>query len=391
MFIQDFKKFRLSAVAIGIVVLLYTGINAVLLTFSQWVESHTEVYPYRGEDWLRYLLADLFTDRGKNRIMLVGESAVRENLLYEEFNRAFPTMDTFQGGLSLGTMSDVMISLQYIKEVYGRGALPEVLVVGISPRFVANLPEERPLMPSIDLYSPYFAVEESAIGPHLKPKTSWEQWTSSLRFLMFKQQRRYLAAAAALARDYVSVNQEAHNRAGRVRSLIQAPLLLVDRLTHKALGNYLRRAAAPYKYHHLQPMRVEGLRRWLRDPNSWWHRVHSWDPDANERIIADQFRRLREFAENEQIALYVINLPENIESRELYRGQNYQCYLDLIQRNLGSTPFLDLHAMLGPGEFYDVVHATLPGAKRVTQAVIEFIKGHTDTAPELAAARQTIP
>jgi hypothetical protein len=47
--------------------------------------------------------------------------------------------------------------------------------------------------------------------------------------------------------------------------------------------------------------------------------------------------------------------------------------------------------MLGPGEFYDVVHATLPGAKRVTQAVIEFIKDHTDTAPELAAARQTIP
>jgi hypothetical protein len=75
----------------------------------------------------------------------------------------------------------------------------------------------------------------------------------------------------------------------------------------------------------------------------------------------------------------------------LYRGQNYQCYLDLIQRNLGSTPFLDLHAMLGPGEFYDVVHATLPGAKRVTQAVIEFIKDHTDRAPELAVARQTIP
>jgi hypothetical protein len=391
LFTRDFEKFRLSAAAVGIAALLYAGLNVVLLTFSQWVESHTEVYPYRGEDWLRYLLADLFSDRGEHRIMLVGESAVRENLLYEEFNRAFPTMDTFQGGLSLGTMSDVMISLQYIKEVYGRGALPEVLVVGISPRFVANLPEERPLMPSIDLYSPYFGVEETPIGPRLKPKTSWERWTSSLRFLMFKQQRRYLAAIAALARDYLGENQGAHLGGERDRSLIQAPLLLVNRLTHKALGNYLRRAASPYKYHHLQPMRIEGLKRWLRDPNSWWHRVHSWDPDANETMIADQFRRLREFAENEGITLYVINLPENIESRELYHGQNYQRYLDLVQRNLGSTPFLDIHAMLGPGEFYDVVHATLPGAKRVTKTVIEFIKEHRDTPPELAAVRQTVP
>ena len=103
-------------------------------------------------------------------------------------------------------------------------------------------------------------------------------------------------------------------------------------------------------------------------------------------MIADQFRRLREFAENERIALYVINVPENIESRQLYEGRNYQRYLDLVQRNLGNTPFLDLHAMLGPGEFYDVVHATLPGARRVTETVIDFIKDHRDIAPELAAA-----
>ena len=65
-------------------------------------------------------------------------------------------------------------------------------------------------------------------------------------------------------------------------------------------------------------MRLEGLRGWLRGPKSWWRQVHRWDPDANEKMIADQLRRLREFAENERIALYVINLPENIESRQLY-------------------------------------------------------------------------
>jgi hypothetical protein len=131
---------------------------------------------------------------------------------------------------------------------------------------------------------------------------------------------------------------------------------------------------------------LEGLKGWLRDPNSWWRQVYSWDPDTNEKTIADQFRRLREFADNEGIALYVVNLPENIESRQLYEVRNYRHYLDLVKKNLGNTPFLDLHAMLGPGEFYDVVHATLPGAKRVTETVINFIKDHRNTTPELAAA-----
>jgi len=133
-------------------------------------------------------------------------------------------------------------------------------------------------------------------------------------------------------------------------------------------------------------MRLDGLWDWLRDPNSWWRQVHGWDPDTDEGAIAGQFARLREFAYNERIALYVINVPENIESRKLYEARNYQRYLDLVQRNLGNTPFLDLRATLGPGEFYDVVHATLPGAKRVTEIVIHFIKDHRDIAPELAAA-----
>ena len=161
---------------------------------------------------MRYLLAGLFKDRGQNRIMLVGESAVRENLLYEEFNRAFPTMNTFQGGLSLGTINDVLMSLEYIKQVYGPGALPQVLVVGISPRFIANLPEKRPFMTGLELYSPYFGVEETSAGPRLKAKTQWQGWSSWLRFVMFKQQKRYLAAIAALARDLLVTGESNQER-----------------------------------------------------------------------------------------------------------------------------------------------------------------------------------
>jgi len=374
-------------------VLLYTGINIALVTLSRWIEIHADVYPYRREDWLHYLLADLFKDRGQNRIMLVGESAVSQNLLSEEFNRAFPTMHTFQGGLSGGTIDDVLISLEYIKQVYGRGALPEVLVVGISPRSVANLPEIRAFMPSLDRYSPYFGVEETLNGPRLKAKTQWQGWFSWLRFVVFKQQERYQRTVAALARDYLVVTEESNQDTEPTRNLLGSslhdPLVTLEGMAQrvlKELGDYLRRGTSPYVYHHLQPWRLEKIRGWLRAPKSWWRQVHSWDPDANEKVIADRFRRLREFAENQRIALYVINLPENIESRQLYEGQNYRRYLDLVQRNLGNTPFLDLHAMLRPAEFYDVVHATLPGAKRETETVIDFIKDHQEIAPQLAAA-----
>ena len=101
-------------------------------------------------------------------------------------------------------------------------------------------------------------------------------------------------------------------------------------------------------------------------------------------MIADRFGRLRDFAERREIRLYVINLPENIESRQLYDKGNYERYLALVRKNLGNTPYLDLREMFGPGEFYDVVHATLPGAKRVTERVIRFIKDQRDGAPELA-------
>jgi len=158
LFIRDSKKLRAVLAAVATVVLLYAGINVGLLTFSHWVESNTDVYPYQDEDWLRYLLPALFVQRGYNRIMLVGDSAVRENLLYERFNRAFPKMHTFNGGLSLGTIDDLLISLEYIKRVYGREALPRVLVLGISLRYVANLPEKRPFIAALERYSPYFSI-----------------------------------------------------------------------------------------------------------------------------------------------------------------------------------------------------------------------------------------
>jgi hypothetical protein len=361
-------------------VLLYAGINIGLLTLSRWVESNTDVYPYRDEDWLRYLLPTLFEHRGDNRIMLVGESAVRENLLYERFNRAFPTMSTFNGGLSLGTVDDTLISLEYIKRAYGREALPRILILGISPRFVANLPENRPFLEALERYSPYFGIEETPSGPRLKPKTPWQAWSSWIRFILLKQQKRYNAALVAIIRDFITLREESgqepvHAVHDNLGFLLEKPLVTIKKaISRSALADSVRRWASPYKYHHLQPSGLTGLRIWLRDPGSWWRTVHSWNPATSQQMIADRFSRLRDFAANWEITLYVINLPENVESRKLYDAENYHQYLHFVKKSLATVPFLDLREMLTESEFYDVVHATLPGARRVTESVIHFIK-----------------
>ena len=116
--------------------------------------------------------------------------------------RPFPKMRTFQGGLSVGTVDDLLISLEYIEQVYGRKALPQVL----GPRDIATICGESPGGTSIyvrrwSCYSPYYGVEETPSGPRLKPKASWQGWFSWLRFVVFKQQKRYLASFSALARN----------------------------------------------------------------------------------------------------------------------------------------------------------------------------------------------
>jgi hypothetical protein len=384
LFTRDFKKVRVALGAVGVAALLYAGTNTAFLTLSSWVEGHTIVYPYQDEDWLRYLLSALFENRGENRIMLVGESAVRENLLYEEFNRAFPHMQTFQGGLSAGTIDDLLISLEYIEKVYGSKALPRVLVVGVSPRFAANIPNSRPFLDSIQRYSPYFGVAETSAGPRLTPKTSWQGWFSWLRFVLFKQQKRYLASFSALARSVISIDPMESVQAPLpskrevLRSLLRQPLETTRQIFRTTVATWNRRWTSPYKYHDLQPGPVEGLRAWLRSPGSFWRKVHSWNPETSQQMIVDRFGRLRAFTDKQKIHLYVINLPENIESRQLYEQGNYERYLSLVRKNLGDVPYLDLRQMLNPGEFYDVVHATLPGANRVTQRVIHFIKEQRD-------------
>jgi hypothetical protein len=396
LFTRDFKKFRVALGAVAAAVLLYAGINAGFLTLSQWVESKYEVYPYREEDWLRYLLPGLFQNRGHNRIMLVGESAVLEGLVYEEFDRAFPKMRTFQGAVSAATLDDLITSLEYVEKVYGRDALPRVLVLGISPRFVANFPDGRFFLEAIRRYSPYFGVEETPSGPRLVPKVSWEGWLGWLRFVILKPQKRYLASLTVLARKLVSMDsmesspKPLPSKIEVLRLLVQGSVQTLRQVARAAVTVFDRWWASPYRLRHLQPVEVPKplLQAFIQDqlgePGSVLRKVRAWNPETSRQMIADRFRRLRDFTGKREIRLFVFNRPARVEDRQTYGEGNYQRYIALVRENLGDTPYLDLRELLDPSEFHDLVHPTLPGAKRVTERVIRFIREHRDGTPELA-------
>ncbi len=351
MFTRDSRKLRLVLASVGSVTLLYVCLTAGMLQLAHAVEARYPVYPWRHEDYLRLLLPGMYEGKGHNRIWLAGGSDVRESLLYERFNEALPEMEAFQGGLSLGTFDDVLLSLDYVEKVYGAGAMPQVFVLGITPRFVANIPRgQSPLVAAIDRYSPYCRVEPTEHGTQLTPKLESESLLGLFR-LLGKQQPRYRAAFAMLGD----------------RLLVAAGL-------QSGFNRLLQTYQSPYKYHHLLPWPAQAIKGWLRDPDSFWFKTHRWDPASDRALIRRQFQRLLRVMERHGTRLYVVNIPEHPLNREAYSAGRYETYLRIVRESLGDTPFLDLRELLGPGEFYDAGHPTLPGAVRVTERVLEFIR-----------------
>ena len=359
MFTPASDKLRLSLAAVACVALVYAGVDVALSGVASRAEAAGATYPFRNEDWLRYLLPALFDGRGEGRILLAGESAVRENLLHDRFTAAFTGLQAFQGGLSLGTMRDVLLALEYVESAYGDDAMPDVLVLGVSPRFVANLPEKTPLATGINTYSTEFAVAPKAAdasGPRLMRK-SFVQSINAWRKFRNKRGGRYKAALATVALKMlgtVSGGDDAARTTG--------------------LGAKLELAASPYKFRGLPPLTARAITDWMSEPDSFWRSVHTWDPTPDADRIRAQFARLHEIVRRHDIELYVINLPENRLSRERYDPKNYQRYLDLVRACLDETSFLDLREMLDEADFYDIVHATPNGAAKVTQYVIDFVK-----------------
>ena len=95
-----------------------------------------------------------------------------ENLLTEVLAREVRSLKPYQNSQSSGTLEDGLVVLRYLEGAYGRSAIPEAIVLGISTRFVADYRTiPSPLWSGINKYSPHFRLLLGSHPPELTPRS----------------------------------------------------------------------------------------------------------------------------------------------------------------------------------------------------------------------------
>ena len=388
MFTRPSRKPLLSIAALGTALALASTIVLALAQVSGWAEQELHAFPFKDEDWLRYLLPAR-TDHGRPRIMLAGASTVRENLRVELFEEKFPGYDVYQGGISSGTLPDVLAGLEYLERVHGREALPDVIVLGISLRIIANLPESRSFARGVNLYSPYFSAVERPFEVVLVPKSVPRSLLSRLRFVVRKQPQRFRTAFLALLAHGLSREASAVDGDRRFTRTVDrifdqpvvarlAKRLGVDTTKADPLETF-RFLISPYKYSFLKPISDQTygfLAGDAYDPKAdfVWSPVYSWDARKSEAGARAALRRFVAYVKERGIPTLVVNMPERSLSRGRYDQTSYAKYLEIVRTELDTIPFVDLRTFLDTPAFYDREHTTTEGSIRLTSEVIRLTR-----------------
>ena len=367
---------------------LYAGLVIALQALAAWTERDLQAFPFKQEDWLRYLLPPHFEARAHGRIMLNGPSTVRENLRYERFEAAFPGYDIYQGGISAGTLEDVTASLEYMEKVYGAQALPTILVLGISPRFIANLPDDRPFALGLNRYSPYYSAVQEPHRIALRPKPVLDGALARARFLTLKEPERFRISLLAVANhllwnDEVAPSSETALaraldwlfRTYPVARLIEA--LGYPQARKFSFSVIMRWMISPYKYSLNKPIQYRLMTREeynKADLNSVWRQTYDWDPTKDAAKTRARLKYFVDFVKRHGIRMLVINLPERDFSRVLFDERNYRAYLDLVRDELDGIEFMNLREFLDTADFYDREHTTPAGSARLSDEIIRRMR-----------------
>jgi hypothetical protein len=265
-------------------------------------------------------------------------------------------VEPFQQALSMGTLEDVLVMLDYLERAYGESAMPAALLLGITPRFIGDIQVDgSPFQQSINLYSPHFRVAGPGHPPALVTRTIVDA-AAARRALLALQPDRYRRGLFALA--------------GGVATTL-SPALAGDR----RLWGPIRAS----KY--LEGRWPEAdTKAWLTTPGNFWEAVHAWDPEPSADRVTRELRALLDVAARHDITLYVVNMPELSFNRDLYLPGRYEAYLSMVKAALGPTPFLDLRTFLADDEFFDDAHASWQGAIRLSAAVGAFVAAEREDA-----------
>ncbi|MEM1128946.1 MAG: hypothetical protein AAGH83_00340 [Pseudomonadota bacterium] len=345
----------------------------MLITFA--AERNGGVYPFREEDWLRYQLSTLWP--ADERLMLIsGPSAVREGIDAEMLERAFPQYRVYNGAFSLGTVTDVQISLEYIEQRYGAEALPRVLVLGLSPRFLLDLPAVRPFLPSINAYSPVHQVVSVEGVKELRPKSAVEGSVSRARFLLAKQEARILGALSwwlhrGIGDDRGQVIDDSQLAASAQRL---AAKVGPDQVREFGLYGALVNETTQYRLSGM-PLPEQKLPE-LMGNMSWWGETHAWDPTTQSADVQRSVTRLITFARDRQIALVPVSMPARSIIRQGF-GDSFEAEFATLLDTLFPMPVLDARCLLNDAAFYDLEHVRRSGARQLTARVIQHLNDVT--------------
>jgi hypothetical protein len=377
----------LALSAIASVGLLFAGTVGGLSAISIWAERDLHAYPFKSEDWLRYLLPARLEALDREKIMLIGPSTVRENFRYDLFEAAFPNHDIYQGGISLGTIEDVTVALEYVKKVYGKNALPTIVVLGTSPRFVANIPDDRPFALGLNRYSPHYSTVQEPTRIALVEKGFLASILARGRFHAAKYPKRYrtglLAVLNHLLTNDTSGTNEEPALARAFDRLLWGPLIApairkwsYEHVHETGYLEYFQWAISPYKYS-LEPrrqFRMVTREEYEPDLDSWWPQVYYWVPRKDEAKTRARLKHFADFLKRNDIRALVVNMPERDVSRILFDEVDYRAYLDLVRGELADFCFENLREFIDTVEFHDKEHTTTAGSIRLTNEVIRLMQ-----------------
>jgi hypothetical protein len=341
-------------------------------------EASGQVYPYKWQDWLRYLVPDLWTSHGRPSLMLTGPSTARENFLLEEFAVAFPMFHVAPCAMSLGTFRDVTAGLEYVEREYGPRALPSILVLGISPRFMAEIPAERPFPNALERYARRFGpLVDSGAAFGLSRKPALAGVLDHVRFRLTEQSARYRAALAWVTANMIPPGVSEWVRTSLpVRRLAQTGGGRLSELFAEVGPRGLAlRYISPYRYQPALKAWAPGtLKATLDDPDSWWREVFRWDPDRDATAIRARAEALVAWTNQRGIELYVVRLPEHSWLRQRTDPVLAARFDAVVNAAFDPVPVLNLACLLPDEQFLDAEHALLPGARRVSAQVIGYVK-----------------
>jgi len=324
--------------------LAWCGSVAALERLARWAESQPNVYLWWWEEWMQLFSPANYVGRGEGRVLLCGASEMREGFLVDELALALPGRSVYQDACSLATLQSVRLRLEYVEAVHGATAVPDVVVLGLTPRFCLDLPptEEVPAVVAIDRYSPRARVDFAQRPPRIAGK-GWRESLASHVRLAAHQGARYRAAVLAAGMALRSGAGEALGRGTKLR---------------------------PPKWHRHPPLDQ------ARYPAVAAETRRAWAYALAPETVRFELGAIRDLCARHGALLVPIEMPVGSWVRASYPEGFREEYRALIQEALGDAPLLDLELLLSDAEFFDWAHPTEEGARRITQAAARHVAEH---------------